>query len=61
MICRDKSGRNSISEKKTIFVFFAFAQEEVTRINAVVLSAITVDMLLAFALSFDHPGRWALK
>jgi len=59
MICSDKSGKDRSSEGKTLFVFSAFAQEEVIRINAVVLSAISVDTLLA--LSFDHPGRCALK
>lgn len=61
MICSDKSGKYRSSERKTFFVFSAFAQEEFTRISAVVLSAISVNTLLAFALSFDHPGRCALK
>jgi hypothetical protein len=61
MICSDKSGKDRSSEGKKLFVFSAFAQEEVTRINAVVLSATSVDTLLALALSFDHPGRCAFK
>ena len=56
-ICRDKSGKVRSSEA----VFSAFAREELTRTNVVVLSAISVDTLLALALSFDHPGRCALK
>jgi hypothetical protein len=52
--------RSQIRREK-LFVFSAFAQEEVTRINAVVLSAISVDTLLALALSFHLPGRCALK